>query len=53
MCVFAIWHVGGPEAHADVEQVLFMFAGMYFFRIRKGMGWPKRVGIKGAFARTE
>ncbi|KAF8556427.1 hypothetical protein OG21DRAFT_1521099 [Imleria badia] len=31
--------------------VLFMFAGMYFFRVRKGMGWPKWAGLKRAFAR--
>ncbi|KAF8557465.1 pleiotropic drug resistance ABC transporter [Imleria badia] len=30
--------------------VLFMFAGMYFFRIRRGMGWA---GLKRAFVKAE
>ncbi|KAF8557467.1 pleiotropic drug resistance ABC transporter [Imleria badia] len=33
--------------------VLFMFAGMYFFRIRRGMGWPKWAGLRRVFAKTK
>ncbi|KAI9569372.1 hypothetical protein HD554DRAFT_2093381 [Boletus coccyginus] len=32
--------------------VLLMFAGMYFFRIRRGVGFPL-AHLKGAFARTK